>query len=180
MNLVINQGFSNYVIATGGVPPYTYTLITGNFPTGISLDSTTGRIAGTASLAGDFSVGLQATDNKGNTGAVCGYLHVACTNTSITGSFNQTSSISSSTVGYPYTSSVVMNGGSPPCFYTVVAGSLPGGLSLSTSASIGIVSGIPTTAGLFEFSIEGEDSAGCTIQDNYSIFICANLMLDLQ
>src|SRR5206468_6460750 len=41
--------FKQVLAAAGGVPPYTWSLITGPLPTGISLNSGTGELSGTPS-----------------------------------------------------------------------------------------------------------------------------------
>src|SRR5262249_4881713 len=47
-------------VATASRPVATYTLSAGSLPTGLTLNSSTGEIAGTATLEGDFPITIQA------------------------------------------------------------------------------------------------------------------------
>ena len=61
-------------------------------------------------------------------------------------------------VGQSYLQTNAANGGIAPYTYSVSAGSLPAGTTLN--ASTGTVSGTPTTAGPFSYTIKGTDSTG--------------------
>ena len=50
--------------ATGGTPPYTWSITGGALPSGFSLSASTGTIAGTATLPGSFSFTAQVQDAK--------------------------------------------------------------------------------------------------------------------
>ena len=52
--------------ATGGNPPYTWAIVTGNTG-GLTLDPTTGDLQGTPQTAGTFTFTVQATDRSGAT-----------------------------------------------------------------------------------------------------------------
>jgi hypothetical protein len=56
---------SGPITVTGGVGPYTFTVV-GNLPWGLTLNSSTGAVTGTPNSSGTFSV--QATDSQGNVG----------------------------------------------------------------------------------------------------------------
>lgn len=47
------EGFT--VTASGGVPPYTYSVVEGELPDGLSLNSSTGAVSGTPTESGSFA-----------------------------------------------------------------------------------------------------------------------------
>jgi len=53
--------------ATGGVPPYTWSIVSGYLPPGYQLNASTGVIMGHTPLAGTFSFTVQVTDSVQNT-----------------------------------------------------------------------------------------------------------------
>ena len=64
-NAVAYTGFT--VTATGGKTPYVYSL-QGTWPTGLSVDPSTGAVSGTPTQTGTFAdISVRATDNHTNT-----------------------------------------------------------------------------------------------------------------
>ncbi|MBI5635246.1 MAG: SBBP repeat-containing protein, partial [Nitrospirae bacterium] len=61
--------YSQAISASGGVSPYTYTVSTGALPAGLTLDSLTGLLSGTASSSGTSNFTITATDATGCTGS---------------------------------------------------------------------------------------------------------------
>ena len=53
------------LFADGGVPDYTWTLVSGQLPPGLSLQESPGRISGTPTTAGTFSFLVRVTDDRG-------------------------------------------------------------------------------------------------------------------
>jgi hypothetical protein len=65
-------------------------------------------------------------------------------------------------------------GGAPPLRWSISVGALPGGLSASSGGS---VSGTPTAAGTFSFTVRVDDSAGHSATVNRSIAVVSYLSL---
>ena len=55
------------VAATGGTPQYTWSVTSGSLPDGLELDSSTGAITGTPSVAGTYDFTIEVTDSSSDT-----------------------------------------------------------------------------------------------------------------
>lgn len=62
--------YSQTFSAVGGVAPYTWSIIAGAFPDGLSINPATGEVSGTPITAGPFSYTVQVTDFLGNTSTI--------------------------------------------------------------------------------------------------------------
>jgi len=157
--LSLNPGFvgtayAQTLAATGGVPPYTWSITSGSVP-GLSLAPSTGVLAGTPTTAGMFSLTIQVTDSAGNQ---------AKTQPPYMLTVNQATLriISSSppppgAVGVAYPSQqFVAVGGTPP--YTWSGTGLPPGLTVN--AASGVLSGTPTSPGTFSVTVQATDANG--------------------
>lgn len=150
------------VISAGGASgTFTWAQTAGNLPPGLSLaPSTTDSIviSGTPTALGTSSFTIQVTDSSGT---------VATQSLSIT--INPppplsvaTRFLSAGTVGVSYSQTLQAASGTPPYTWAITAGSLPDGLSLTGSS--GVISGIPTTAGTSDFTVQVTDSTTPTPQ----------------
>jgi hypothetical protein len=54
-------------VAVGGVGAYSWTLVSGTLPTGLTLGATTGIVSGTPTTAATYYFELRVTDVMGNT-----------------------------------------------------------------------------------------------------------------
>lgn len=79
-----------------------------------------------------------------------------------------TSSLPGGTVGTAYNQSLQATGGTAPYSWQVVQGSLPTGLNLGSGGSI---SGTPSAAATFNFTVQVSDSASGSVQKALSIVI---------
>jgi hypothetical protein len=140
----------------GGVAPYSWSSASGELPAGLSFDSSTGTISGTPTTAGSSALTLQVTDSsqpvaQSVTGA--GTLTVAPAPalqilfSTLPGAIN----------GVPYRALVFASGGTAPLSYSITSGSLAPGLSLEGES--GVLTGVPSSEGTFEFTVQVRDSS---------------------
>ncbi|MFN7975586.1 MAG: putative Ig domain-containing protein [Acidobacteriota bacterium] len=73
-------------------------------------------------------------------------------------------------VGAPYSQTITASGGNAPYTFTVTAGALPTGLALTPA---GILSGTPTAAGTFNFTVMAMDVNGCSGTQAYTVVMSA-------
>jgi hypothetical protein len=140
--------------ATGGTPPYTWSVASGSFlPGGLSISSSV--ISGTPTTAGTFPVTLQVTDSAQVT-ATRAY-SVAVTAAVVPLSITTQAPLPGGEAGMAYTETFAATGGTTPYTWYISAGALPPGLTLNQSA--GSLTGTPTTAGTFNFTLEVADIA---------------------
>ncbi len=142
--------------ATGGVPPYTWSLAAGSLPTGLTLATASGTINGTPTAPGTYPFTAQVTDSNGSraTASLSITVVAASRPLTITNTF-----LSSATVGSTYSQTLAVAGtDTAPNTWTITAGSLPTGLSLTPAT--GAISGTPTTTGSYNFTVKVTDSAG--------------------
>jgi len=153
-----------------GQTPYTYSISSGSLPPGLSLNTSTGAITGTPTTPGSYSFTIRVTDicfSGAQTASKAYIISIECAPLSIT-----TVSLPAGTAGQAYSQQIQSTGGYGTKTYSVIAGSLPTGLSLNSST--GAITGTPTAAGTYPFTIRVADS--CTYeaqyaQQAYSLFI---------
>ncbi len=63
----VQNNYLATLVATGGVPPYSWTQTAGNLPTGLTLRSAAGSIAGMPTKAGTFEFAIKVQDAKAST-----------------------------------------------------------------------------------------------------------------
>ena len=146
--------YSQQVSATGGTPPYTFAVSQGNLPAGLTLNGATGMLAGTPTVLGTANFTVTVTDALGCTGSQAYTLSIDCPPIQLS-----PSTLPPGTAGRPYAETLGASGGTSPYQFGVTAGLLPAGLSLMPN---GALSGIPSTTGIFAFTVGAIDAAGCS------------------
>ncbi|MDV2450049.1 putative Ig domain-containing protein [Xanthomonas hortorum] len=143
--------YSQVLSASGGTAPYTYALASGTLPAGITLASN-GTLSGTATVEGSFNFTVTATDAGSFTGNQAYSLTVAGPNLVL-----PASTLPAGTAGQAYSASITpATGGTAPYSYAVTAGALPTGVVVDVAT--GGLSGTPTVAGTFNFTLTVSDS----------------------
>jgi hypothetical protein len=145
--------YSNTLAATGGVPPYSWSLTSGPLPAGLTL-SGTGVISGTPTgHTGNFPITAQVTDTLGNTASSSGLTLVINSGPLVI----TTVSLPAGTQSVPYSVAMGAAGGTPPYSWSLHFGSLPAGLTLNPGT--GTISGTPTATGSSSVEVQVQDSA---------------------
>jgi len=75
----VGVSYSAALAASGGTLPYSWSIVSGLLPGGLSLNSSTGSIAGTPTTAGTFSFTVQATDTSSPQQTATKYLSIVIT-----------------------------------------------------------------------------------------------------
>ncbi len=166
------------LIASGGQTPYTWTLTNGTLPPGLSLQSN-GIVSGTPTLVSGltypatYNFTATVTDSQTpvpayNTLATSVVINPALTFPPAT--------LPPGLVGANYSSAVSASGGIMPYTYNIVFGSLPDGLTLTASGTgAGNISGTPTTAGTFTFTVQATDAVSEIATEAFTITITGKL-----
>lgn len=146
---------SQTLSATGGMPPYQWTLAGGSLPAGMGL-APTGTLSGTPAKPGAYAFTARATDANGASAVGSFSLTVAAQPVKIT----TLSPLPAGMVTVDYPLQVLSaSGGYAPYTFAIAASSLPAGLALSPG---GTISGTPTVTGTFPFTLTATDSTRAT------------------
>jgi subtilisin family serine protease len=157
--------YSSTLAATGGTTPYSWSLASGSLPAGLSLSSG-GVLSGTPTTAGTSTFTVRVTDAGART--TTGSLSlVVGTPVSIS-----TTSLPGGTTGTSYSAAFAATGGTTPYTWSVSAGTLPAGLTLSSGGSL---TGTPTTAGTSTFTVRVTDAAGRQATVSLTVTVLAPL-----
>lgn len=161
----INNTYSQAVQAIGGTPPYTWAIVAGSLPAGLTLNTATGVISGTPTGTGTFNFTIRVTDATSATATANLSIVVGSTLTVTT------TSLPGGSVGTAYSATLQASGGAQPYTWSVSSGTLPAGLTLNSSS--GVISGTPTATGTSSFTIQVNDSESPSQTEavNFSITI---------
>ena len=162
--------YTQTLTIAGGIAPYTVTQ-TGALPAGITFNTATNTFSGTPTQAGTFNISVTATDSTGGTAATVTNNYVL---TIATPTLTLTpATVPAGTAGVAYNQTFVASGGIAPYAYTVSGGALPAGMTLTAA---GVLSGTPTAAGTFNFSVTATDSTtgtAATVTNAYTLTLSA-------
>ena len=142
--------YSRTLSVTGGVAPIT--LMTTSLPPWLSLSGNV--LSGTPPAAATYTFDVTATDANNCTFRRTYSLVVNCPTITVT-----TATVPGATRGVSYSKALAATGGQAPRTLAIATGSLPPGLTLSTS---GVISGIPTAGGSYPFTVVATDANGCS------------------
>ena len=174
----VGSPYNTTVAATGGTTPYTWSWAAqggSSLPPGLSISSSTGVISGTPSTntGSPFNVTVMVTDSTNPQQNASANFSITITVATLTVT-TTSSNLPTGTVSTAYPNTQLnASGGIPPYTWAQTGGTLPPGLSLSSS---GAISGTPTTAtgSPFSFTVTVTDSAVPANTANGSLSITVN------
>jgi hypothetical protein len=153
-NATVGAEYAAQVEAAGGTAPYTFALTgTSSLPAGLTLYPD-GALTGTPAHAGSANVIVVVTDATGATASRSLTL-VVLPPTGLALLIN-TAGLPNGSVGTAYSVALAATGGSGTVSWSLANGSLPAGLSLSSS---GDISGTPVSAGSTNFTVQVTDTS---------------------
>jgi Putative Ig domain len=158
---VLNASYSTPIQTSGGVPPFSWTILSGKLPDGLMLNTTSGQINGTPSKSiasgTQFNFTPQVQDSSVprqlvSTPAPLSILVTQPQPLAIT----TESPLTPGTVATPYATFVTATGGIPPYTFSISPGLLPSGLTLNPAS--GEITGNPILVNSSTFTASVTDS----------------------
>jgi hypothetical protein len=146
----VNVAYSDQLSVTGGTSPYAWSVSAGTIPPGLTVSASGGLLSGTPTSAGSYSFTVQVTDSSSLTSTE------AVTLTIIAGPTLAFSPPPPGWTNTVYGDTLTESGGLAPYAWSISAGTLPAGISLSAD---GTLSGTPTViAAASNFTVEITDA----------------------
>ncbi|MDD2848570.1 MAG: putative Ig domain-containing protein [Desulfuromonadaceae bacterium] len=162
-------GTGNYykvITSSGGVAPFTWSVTAGALPVGITLTPTTGLLTGATTTPGTYNFTLQVADSTTSTVSKAFTLTVLPGALAIT----TTSPLPTYRIGTGNYYKVITNsGGVAPFTWSVTAGALPVGITLTPTT--GLLTGATTTPGTYNFTLQVADSTTSTVSKAFTLTV---------
>ena len=170
----VSASYTDTLTPSGGVGPYTWSIVSGSLPSGLSFNTSTGTISGTPATGTGSTTGTSyplsfKVVDSGNPQQT---QTVALTLIVYIGPVIQTTSpITTAFVGQPYTFTITAAGGAPNYAWTYTG--LPAWLSVTPSTGLSsVISGTPPAAApATSFSVKITDSNSVSNTANLSIAV---------
>ena len=171
-----NSLYQGVIQASGGVTPYTITVISGSLPPGLTFSNCNGgcngafQLSGTPTTTGSYSFTVKIADAEATPQTVVESYTVNITAASPL-SINS-GNTASGEVALPFSFILGASGGTAPYTWSLASasGALPSGLSIS---STGQITGVPTTVtgSPFSINVQVNDSASQTATQQMTVTI---------
>ena len=160
----VQEPYGGTFLATGGVPPYTWAIVGGSFPSGLDFDTQTSTISGILTEPGTAIFTVRVTDSMGAMFEKEFSLPVSLGPPPI---IITEAALPQAAVGGTYMARLDAEMGVPPYSWSIVVGALPPGLSLDSAS--GEIAGMPNRPGEFGMTALVEDVAGETGLKEFSL-----------
>ena len=148
----VGEAYADTLSATGGLSPYTWSVLSGALPAGLSL-TPDGGVTGTPTDTDTTTVTVRVEDQNALADTAQVSIEVAATSPP-SAPVIETSALVSGQVGEAYADTLSATGGLSPYTWSVLSGALPAGLSLAPD---GVVTGTPTATDTTTVTVRVED-----------------------
>lgn len=164
------EGYRRRIEVRGGVPPYRFSLESGDLPAGLSLNRTVGQIGGVPERGGSSSFAIRVTDADEREASRTFQISVIVDPLIIT----TEGELPPAELNRPYAVQFLALGGIPPYRWTLSAGALPTGVTLSPS---GELTGNPTLEERQTFTVQVRDEEGTFRQSELTLSVFSPVRL---
>jgi hypothetical protein len=158
---IVCVAYSFRMAASGGIPPYRWSAA--GLPPGLSINPATGEISGKPMQDGGFNVTITVTDAAG-----CGDSQTFKMNVKPNKPSIAVGALPPGRMCRDYAAQLQAAGGCPPYSWAISDGALPAGLSMDAN---GTITGIPTEAGLFTFTVTLADGLYQKVSQTVTLYI---------
>lgn len=162
------SGYSQTFSASGGTAPYRFTIVSGAPPAGMTFNTATGALSGLPTARGTFNFSVRATDSSTGPGTPFSATNDYTLVINAPAITLAPSTLSNGTSGVNYSQTLSAQGGTAPYTFAITSGAMPSGITLS---SAGVLSGAPTQAGAFNFTVTATDDLGMKGTQAYTLII---------
>jgi hypothetical protein len=166
----VGTSYVSFITSSGGQgTPHRFKVVSGKLPDGLRMADSYGMnstvISGTPTRIQTNTFTVQVQDQTGHTATRTFTIIINAARPLVI--TNDSSTLYPGTVGQAYNGGFSADGGTRPYKWSIVAGQLPPGLKLDTNQ----LSGTPTTAGTFIFTVKVTDNAGQQTSREFSLTI---------
>jgi len=152
------QAYTQVLAATGGSAPYTWSIDGGSLPPGVML-APDGTLSGSpnTTTGSPFTFTAVAQDSASPAQVASRQLavQVKLLDTLLV---IVTPQAADGRVGTPYSQALKGYGGTQPYSWSLQSGTLPPGITITDSGTLGRLGGTPTQAGTFNFTLKCQDT----------------------
>ena len=149
----VTQPYTATLQASGGSGAFAWNVVAGALPAGLTLNTTTGVIAGTPAKAGTSTFIVSASDTANGANADDQMLTIAIAPGPVA---ITTRALPEAVRRTGYSATLAVTGGVTPLRWSVALGALPPGLTLN--AETGTIAGTPAREGIWVFVVRVVDS----------------------
>ncbi len=146
--------YSHSLNALGGSGAYSWSIVSGFLPGGLTIGFADGLISGTPETGGDFSVTVDVRDMLNASATRQFSIHV---NAPPPPFVVVTGELPAAAEAAHYSQQLVRSGGTAPFVWSLDSGSMPGGLGLFSN---GMIEGVPVIEGTYSFTVRCTDAGG--------------------